>query len=189
MASVVTVGESTYHPAPNHRGEAYLLNIDAIFKEHQHIIKSVMWRNRALIEALQLEREDVAQDLALAMLTAIPKFDPARSASLGAYLRCKLKYELLTIKRRYRPHGITGLLPEKRLVFLFVDAELPGGGAYELPVTDDVSGIEAWELCRDLSPDQAHALRLKLHGYYLRRKAQLSALGEVSHKYAAMYCQ
>jgi DNA-directed RNA polymerase specialized sigma24 family protein len=187
MGSDVSVGNCTHRPALNTGGEGYSASIDVIFKEHQHIIKSVMWRNRALITALKLEYEDVAQDLALAMFTAIPKFDPARSDSLGAHLRCKLQYELLTIKRQHKPHGITGLSSEKRLVFSFVDEPLPDGGSYELPVSDDTSGIEAWELCRDLSPEQAHALRLKLQGHYIKRKGPLVALCEVRQKYAALY--
>ena len=165
----------------------YAQNADILFEKHKSLINKAIWRNRPLLAALRLEDEDVAQQLAIAMLSAIRKFNPDRSASIAAHIRCSLQYEILSIKRRHKPHGVTGVPKDRRLDFLYLDNTLPDGSRYELPSNDDVTAVEFSELLESLSEPEAEAVRLKIKGYRLRRKTHTSALSAVRRKYVALY--
>ncbi|MPM37196.1 hypothetical protein SDC9_83803 [bioreactor metagenome] len=80
-----------------------------LFFDYTDLIKHIMRRNRLLLYALRLEQEDVYQELAMAALTAIDTFDPSRSDNLEAHVWMKLQYKVLTMKRQYKPGGLTGL--------------------------------------------------------------------------------
>jgi hypothetical protein len=114
-------------------------NIEQLFETHKNLIKITIWKNRVLLKALRLEDDDVAQQLSIAMLKAIRNFDPERSPSLAAHIRCSLQYEILNIKRRHKPCGITGVPKGERVSFLYLDRLLPDGDRFELPVYDDFS--------------------------------------------------
>jgi RNA polymerase sigma factor (sigma-70 family) len=101
---------------------------NALFMQHQNLIYAAIARNRPLLTALRLETEDVAQDLAVSLMSAIEKFDPERSDSMATFLSYKLKYAILDMRRRHKPHGVTKLGPDERLQFLSVeniDLEIP----------------------------------------------------------------
>lgn len=102
------------------------LNLESLFEQHKNLINRTIRRNRPLLSALRLEDEDVAQQLSIAMLSAIRRFDPDRSESLAACIWYSLQYEVLNIKRRYKPHGVTGVPRGYRLEFLYLDGTLPG---------------------------------------------------------------
>jgi hypothetical protein len=164
-----------------------LQNEELLFEEHKSLINSVMWKNRPLLAALRLEREDVSQQLAIAMLTAIRKFDPNRSDSLGAHIRCSLQYEILGLKRRHKPHGVKGIPGSHRADFRYLDCELPDGGIYELPAEDDMTGIELSDLFNNLSELEAEVVSLKMQGYTIRRKVHKAALDGVRRKFMELY--
>ena len=117
-------------------------NLELLFEEHKGLINSVIWKNHPLLSALRLEFEDIAQELSIIMIKAIRKFDPDRSASLAAHIRCSLQYEILNIKRRYKPHGITGVPKSSRLNFLYLDCTPSVEDTYELTSCDDANSLE-----------------------------------------------
>lgn len=82
---------------------------NAIFMENERMIRRVMRRNWLLICAMRLDQDDVYQELAIAALNAIDAFDPARAACIQAHIWMKLQYTILSIKRQWRPCGLTGL--------------------------------------------------------------------------------
>jgi len=161
-------------------------NINLLFEEHKHLISKTIWRNRPLLTALRLEDEDVAQQLAIKMLSAIQKFNPDRSASMATHIRYSLQYEILNIKRRHKPHGIAGVPKGDRLNFLCLDYTTPDGYAVEIPTDDDVSGVEVSEMLECLSDAEAEVVDLKMQGYRIRRKAHIAALDNARRKCAVL---
>jgi len=162
-------------------------SIETLFEEHQNLIQSMIRRNRPLLAALHLEDEDVAQDLSIRVLSAIERFDSERSESLAAHITCSLQYEILDMKRRYKPHGVTGVPKDKRMKFLYLDAVQTDGSIYEIPSYDDTSAFEVSELLENLSEPETEILDLKIKGFCLRRKTQTEALSGVRGKYTALY--
>ncbi len=114
---------------------------EQLFETHKNLIPQAIWKNHVLLKALRLEDEDVAQQLSIAMLRAIGNFNPARSSSLATHIRYALQYEILTIKRRHKPCGITGVPKGGRVSFLYLDRLMPDGGMFELPYYDDLSAV------------------------------------------------
>jgi hypothetical protein len=98
-----------------------------------------------------------------------------------------MQYEILNIKRRYKPHGITGVPNDYRMDFLYLDGALPDGDVYELPTDDDMTAIEFSELLDGLSALEAEAVELNIQGYPIRRKSHIHALDNVRHRYAELY--
>ena len=96
-------------------------SVEVLYKKHKSLINKVIRKNRCLLAALDLEEEDVAQHLAITMLSAIKRFDSAKSKSLQAYIRYSLQFEIQKMKRWHRPHGITDVPKGVRLKFLYLD--------------------------------------------------------------------
>lgn len=92
-----------------------------IFMDNVGMIRRVMRRNWPLICAMRLDWDDVYQELAMAALSAIETFDPMRSECIQAHIWMKLQYAVLTIKRQYRPCGITGIGKQQRPVVVSLD--------------------------------------------------------------------
>ena len=92
-----------------------------IFLENEGMIWRVIRRNWPLIRALRLDQDDVYQELAMAALDAIDTFDPMRSECIQAHIWMKLQYAVLTIKRQYRPCGLTGFGNRERPVVVSLD--------------------------------------------------------------------
>lgn len=113
-------------------------NLDeALYEEHKNLICRTIWRNRPLLAALRLENDDVAQQLSITMLSAIKKFDPNKSASLRVHIKHSLQYEILNMKRRHKPHGITGVPNGCRLNFHSFDNRGEYTGSVLFCVTQD----------------------------------------------------
>ena len=92
-----------------------------IFMDNEGMIRRVMRRNWALICAMRLDWDDVYQELAMAALNAIETFDPMRSECIQAHIWMKLQYAILTIKRQYRPCGLTGFGKQPRPVVVSLE--------------------------------------------------------------------
>jgi hypothetical protein len=161
-------------------------NIDQLYEEHKKLITKTIWRNRALLKALRLEDEDVSQQLAIVMLSAIRKFNPDRSSSLAAHIRYTLQYEILNIKRRHKPHGVTGIPKGVKLSFRYLGSPMPDGEVYELPHFDDTSILEVSELLQNLPTIEAEAVSMRIRGFQLKRKAHTAAIAGLRHRYAAL---
>ena len=163
-------------------------NEETLFQEHRNLISIVIWKNRPLLSALRLEHEDVSQQLAITMLLAIRKFDPDRSASLTAHVWCSLQYEILNIKRRFKPHGVTGIPKDCKPDFLYLDRLNTDGGLHELSCDDDMTAIDFHDLFECLSDAESEAFNLKIQGFPVRRKEHAAALDGVRKKYEDLYC-
>ncbi len=159
----------------------------ALYDNHKGLIKSTIRRNRRLLNALHLEDDDVAQELSIAMLSAIERFKPERDVPLAAYVSIKLQYAILDMKRRFKPHGVTGVPQNERLRLIRLDAERPEGGTYEVPVLDDTGVLEFTELFESLSERESNVIKMAAQGYPVKRKAQADALGCVRKKYNQIY--
>lgn len=81
---------------------------NAIVEAHLHCIDKVIRRNRALIRAAHMARDDVYQQLAVRLIKAVDSFDPEKG-TLEQHIYAQLQYEMLNCKRPYRLHGVTGL--------------------------------------------------------------------------------
>ena len=81
---------------------------NAIVEAHLHCIDKVIRRNRALIRAAHMDRDDVYQQLAIRLIKAVDSFDPEKG-TLEQHIYAQLQYEMLNCKRPYRLHGVTGL--------------------------------------------------------------------------------
>ena len=92
-----------------------------IFMDNMGMIRRVMRRNWPLICAMRLDWDDVYQELAMAALNAIDTFDPMQSECIQAHIWMKLQYAVLTIKRQYRPCGLTGFGKQPRPVVISLD--------------------------------------------------------------------
>ena len=162
-------------------------DMNALFEEHKDLITGTIKRNRRLLVALRLEDDDMAQELAIAMLAAIRGFDPVRSESLAAHITCRLQYAILNMKRNHRPHGLTGVPGGERINFLYLNATRPNGGVCELPWVDDTSEVEVSELSNSLSTVEAEVISLREQGFQLKRKAHKEALAMARNKYSTLY--
>ena len=86
---------------------------NAIVEAHLHCIDEVIYRNRMLIRAARMDRDDVYQQLALRLIRAVETFDPEKG-TLEQHIYAQLQYEFLNCKRLCRLHGITGLTQNYR---------------------------------------------------------------------------
>ncbi len=78
-----------------------------IVEENLYRIDRAISRNWSLIEAANLDRDDVYQQLALRMIRAVDTFDPEKG-ELGKHLHAQLQYEMLNCKDSRRRYGFTG---------------------------------------------------------------------------------
>lgn len=79
---------------------------NAVVEEHMWCIDAVIRANYALMEAAHLDYDDVYQWLALRLIHAVAKFDPAKG-SLRQHIFAQLQYELLSCKGSARQYGLT----------------------------------------------------------------------------------
>ncbi len=162
-------------------------NVESLYCQHKGLIKSTIRKNRTLLTALRLEEDDVAQELSIAMLSAIEGFDSGMDVPLGAYIALKLKYAILDMKRRCKPHGITCVPHGERVSIVYLDDELPEGGTFEIPSADDTGTFEYSELLDSLSECESNVIELAARGYPIRQKAQTDALRGIRRKYSQIY--
>ena len=81
---------------------------NAIVEAHLHCIDEVMRRNRVLIRAARMDRDDVYQQLAIRLIRAVENFNPDKGR-LEQHIYAQLQYEILSCKAPDRLHGIKGL--------------------------------------------------------------------------------
>lgn len=77
-----------------------------IVEEHLSCIDEVIRRNRALIRAAHLDRDDVYQELAIRLIRCVENFDPDKG-QLKKYIKAQLQYELLNCKDSRQQYGFT----------------------------------------------------------------------------------
>ena len=77
-----------------------------IVEENLHRIDRTIRRNRALIRAAHLDRDDVYQQLAIRLIRCVDTYDPSKGP-LKKRIYAQLKYELLNCKEVRRLTGIT----------------------------------------------------------------------------------
>ena len=69
---------------------------NSLVEQYLWCIDSVIWQNQTLMIGAHLDREDVYQSLALRLIQAVGRYDPAKGRSLKGYIFDQLKFELLT---------------------------------------------------------------------------------------------
>ena len=79
---------------------------NVLFMEKYHLIDVTVKKHSRLIWAVRMDEDDVRQDLALRLIQAIDKYDPARCSNIDAYLVLQLRYCLLHMKECGRLFGI-----------------------------------------------------------------------------------
>ncbi len=78
---------------------------NALVEEHLWCIDSVIRQNRTLMAASHLNREDVYQSLAVRLVKAVGRYDPAKGCSLKGYIFDQLQYEMLTCNSPQSRYG------------------------------------------------------------------------------------
>ncbi len=102
-----------------------------LFGEYQNLIWWTVHRNRTLLAALRVDREDAAQELSICLMAAIEKYNPDKGASLKGFIFRKLQFGILDIKRRHKPCGLT-CVKDARPQFVYLDKPRDNGTHYEL---------------------------------------------------------
>lgn len=77
-----------------------------IVEENLPRIDRTIRRNRALMRAAHLDRDDVYQELAIRLIRCVENFDPEKG-KLEAHIDAQLQYELLNCKDSRRRYGFT----------------------------------------------------------------------------------
>ena len=158
-----------------------------LYFDYTDTIRRVMRRNRLLLYALRLEREDVFQELSIVALGAIEEFDPSRSDCMETHVWMKLQYAVLDMKRDQSPGGLTGL-DGTRPTLYSVEYSEELGHPLRIPINEDVDVND--RLRRALShlePDEREAVLLYLEGAKPRRKAEKSAFASALDKLKTYY--
>ena len=88
---------------------------NALVEEYLWCIDSVIWQNETLVVGAHLDRDDVYQSLAVRLIRAIDRYDPAKCSDLKLHIFSQLKYELLNCSSpqakygfRYAPYHLRG---------------------------------------------------------------------------------
>lgn len=77
-----------------------------IVEENLPRIDRAIRRNRTLMRAAHLDRDDVYQELAIRLIRCVENFDPEKG-TLEAHIDAQLQYELLNCKGSRRRYGFT----------------------------------------------------------------------------------
>lgn len=158
-----------------------------IFMDNEGMIHRVMRRNWPLIHAMRLDRDDVYQELAMAALNAIENFDPTRSACIQAHIWMQLQYAVLTIKRQYKPCGLTCAGGRRPVVISLDQSE----GMEQFPAAapqDEPAGLSLpmRQALSRLDEEDRRAVIRYLDGRKTRRESAVSAaLDKVRYYYLA----
>lgn len=140
---------------------------------YENMIQLIIRRNDSLLKALRLEEEDVYQDLAIAAMKALCRFDSAHSGSLEEYMWTKLQGALLDMERDYHPAGLTSLGGAWPCV---TSLECCGECGVELTVMENEESESDLRLRKALSrlaPQEREAVLLYLEDRLPRRRQQM----------------
>lgn len=111
-----------------------------LFEEKEHLIGVTVKKHRSLIRAARLDVQDVRQELAVRLLEAIDKYDPARCRNMDAYLTLQLRYCLLHMRECGRLFGIP-YAPRKNFSVLSLNVPNMAGHETQVPSLDEDSNI------------------------------------------------
>ncbi len=158
-----------------------------LYFDYTDTIRRIMRRNRLLLYALRLEREDVFQELSIVALGAIESFDPSRSDSMETHIWMKLQYAVLDMKGNQSPGGLTALKGARPTIYSAEYTE-ELGHPLRVPINEDVDIND--RLRRALSrlePDEREAVLLYLEGSKPRKKAEKSSFTSALDKLRIYY--
>lgn len=81
---------------------------NALVEEHLWCIDAVIRQHGPLIRAAHLDKEDVYQSLAMRLIRAVERYNPAKKAggSLKGYIFMSLRYELRTCGGSHSLYGL-----------------------------------------------------------------------------------
>ena len=101
-----------------------------LFEEKEHLICMTMNKHSLLIYICHMDKNDVYQELAVRMLEALEKYDPAKCKSLEAYLMQRLKYRILQMKDGSKLYNMP-FAPQRGFSVLSLDAPDRFGNALD----------------------------------------------------------
>jgi len=154
--------------------------------QYEPVVKWAIKHNWTLIQALRLDTNDVYQDLCIAAMKAIDCFDSQKSASLKTHLESRLQYEVKNLKKRYSPHGMTGVR-DTDVIFISLDYQPEECRQVEIPVEAPYGLAEFKEALTLLSPDEREVVEEKVQGVYHRKKEQRALLAAAQEKITNYY--
>jgi DNA-directed RNA polymerase specialized sigma24 family protein len=160
-----------------------------LFLKHQNLIGITIRRNRRLIAALRLETEDVEQELSIRMLKAIDSFNPSRSPIIEAHILSQLQSCVLDIKKRHKPHGMTGIRPGAAPEYVYADKVGDYDTVFEIPAYDDDTVVCISDFLEGLTEYERETLNRKLEGHYLKKKQQTAAIAGIGERLKQYYNQ
>ncbi len=159
------------------------------FLKHQNLIDITIRRNRRLLAALRLETEDVVQELSIKMLKAINSFDSCRSPIIEAHILKQLQYCVLDLKRRFKPHGMTGVGRDVRPEYVYIDGVSDSGITFEIPSHDDHSIVNISDFLDGLTEHERETLNRKLEGHNPKTKRQTAVITDIRERLMEYYNQ
>ena len=113
---------------------------NALFSEKKYLIGVTVKKHWRLIRAARLDEDDVRQELAVRLLEAIERYDPARCRNMDAYLTLQLRYRLLHMRERSALYGIPQA-PRRNFQVLSLNAPNHAGLETQVPSYDLRSNI------------------------------------------------
>ena len=158
-----------------------------LYFDYTDTIRRIMRRNRILLYALRLEKEDVFQELSIVALLAIESFDPSRSDRMEAHVWAKLQYAVLDMKRGQSPGGLTDLKGARPTICSAEYSEELGKPLCAT-MNEDVD-TDGWlhKALSMLEPAERNAVLLYLEGYKPQQRVDKSAFASALDKLKICY--
>jgi DNA-directed RNA polymerase specialized sigma24 family protein len=142
---------------------------NATFAEYERLIHFTVRRHMGMLEALQMEYEDMAQEMAICLLRAIESFDPTRNMKASTYYIGQLQYGILSLWRIHHREMRRANLNTSPLAYSNADGEII---ERYLPFETDEAPLWVDDFMQTLSVRERSALMWRLHGDGLFNKQQ-----------------
>lgn len=160
-----------------------------LYFDYTDMIRRIMRRNRLLLYALRLDKEDVFQELSIVALMAIEAFDPSRSSCMEAHVWMKLQYAVLTMKQKQQPGGLTGLDGVRPVLYSLEYAEELGHTpvAYSTGHAKEYINDRLRKAIARLDAEERQVVLYYLDGTTLRKKTDKACFAAALEKLKAYY--
>ncbi len=89
---------------------------------------------------------------------------------------------VLDLKRRFKPHGMTGVGQDVRPEYVYIDGVSNSGITFEIPSHDDHSIVNISDFLDGLTEHERKALNRKLEGHRPRTKRQTTAIAAIGER-------
>lgn len=151
-----------------------------IVEQYENIAWWMINKNRRLIAALRLEDLDVYQELIIALIKAVDKYDPERG-TLKGFIFMKLQYAILNLKQMHKPYGMTrlsGIQPQVQSLDYVPEDDFP----LEIPCEGDFALVELMDAFETLEKEKKEIIRKQNEGIQIRKNREKALIEEARGK-------